>query len=231
MRKLLSRKGISVAVTIFLLLANSIEANAVERTLTLKKIVFTYPAEVDIPETGCTVFPLTINSQAAGALNWTLAVWMPNAKQTKSKRFLDAFLSDGESVNDPDFAQTSLFINGKIGTLILTTSLEVCRENKPRETVGTLFGVSPGTYQILFTDNLLFYNESRMGSEYVLGDITFSDSKARGKAAAESQAEAEAQAEAQAQSAKKKTITCTKGKVTKKIKGINPKCPKGYKKK
>ena len=30
---------------------------------------------------------------------------------------------------------------------------------------------------------------------------------------------------------KKKTITCTKGKTTKKITGVNPKCPDGYKKK
>jgi hypothetical protein len=30
---------------------------------------------------------------------------------------------------------------------------------------------------------------------------------------------------------KKKTITCTKGKTTKKITGVNPKCPAGYKKK
>ena len=31
--------------------------------------------------------------------------------------------------------------------------------------------------------------------------------------------------------AKKITITCTKGKVTKKVFGANPKCPTGYKKK
>ena len=31
--------------------------------------------------------------------------------------------------------------------------------------------------------------------------------------------------------AKKITITCIKGKATKKIKGVKPKCPKGYKKK
>jgi hypothetical protein len=30
---------------------------------------------------------------------------------------------------------------------------------------------------------------------------------------------------------KKVTITCTKGKLTKKVTAINPKCPKGYKKK
>ena len=28
-----------------------------------------------------------------------------------------------------------------------------------------------------------------------------------------------------------KTVTCTKGKTTKKVTGINPKCPAGYKKK
>ena len=30
---------------------------------------------------------------------------------------------------------------------------------------------------------------------------------------------------------KKTTITCVKGKLTKKVTGINPKCPSGYKKK
>ena len=30
---------------------------------------------------------------------------------------------------------------------------------------------------------------------------------------------------------KKSTITCTKGKTTKKVAGLNPKCPTGYKKK
>jgi hypothetical protein len=30
---------------------------------------------------------------------------------------------------------------------------------------------------------------------------------------------------------KKVTITCIKGKLTKKVSAVNPKCPKGYKKK
>jgi S1-C subfamily serine protease len=38
-------------------------------------------------------------------------------------------------------------------------------------------------------------------------------------------------ATAQANAMKKKTITCVKGKLTKKIKAVKPKCPKGYKKK
>ena len=38
-------------------------------------------------------------------------------------------------------------------------------------------------------------------------------------------------ATAQANAMKKRTITCVKGKLTKKIKAVKPKCPKGYKKK
>jgi hypothetical protein len=34
-----------------------------------------------------------------------------------------------------------------------------------------------------------------------------------------------------AKTAKKTTITCTKGKVTKKVTAIKPKCPAGYQKK
>jgi len=55
-----------------------------------------------------------------------------------------------------------------------------------------------------------------------------------GKALAEAEAKArqEAEAKAKAVAAKKKsTITCIKGKRTKKVTAVNPKCPKGYKKK
>jgi hypothetical protein len=38
-------------------------------------------------------------------------------------------------------------------------------------------------------------------------------------------------AAAKAAAAKKTTITCVKGKLTKKVIAVNPKCPKGYKKK
>jgi uncharacterized membrane protein YqiK len=53
--------------------------------------------------------------------------------------------------------------------------------------------------------------------------------EAEAKAAAEVKAKQEAAAKAAA--AKKKTITCTKGKLTKKVTAVKPKCPKGYKKK
>jgi len=56
--------------------------------------------------------------------------------------------------------------------------------------------------------------------------------EAEAKAAAELKAKAEAEARAKAEAAKKKTtITCVKGKLTKKVTAIKPKCPNGYKRK
>lgn len=49
---------------------------------------------------------------------------------------------------------------------------------------------------------------------------------------AKQEAEAKAAAEAAVKAAKKRlTITCVKGKLTKKVTAVSPKCPKGYKKK
>jgi len=57
--------------------------------------------------------------------------------------------------------------------------------------------------------------------------------EAEAKAAAELKAKQEAEAAALAAAAKSKktAITCVKGKLTKKVTGISPKCPAGYKKK
>jgi hypothetical protein len=58
------------------------------------------------------------------------------------------------------------------------------------------------------------------------------EADARAKAEADARAKAEADARAKAATATKKvSITCVKGKLTKKITGINPNCPTGYKKK
>ena len=52
---------------------------------------------------------------------------------------------------------------------------------------------------------------------------------AEAKAAAELKAKQEAEAKAAATTLKKKTITCIKGKLVKKVTTIKPVCPKGYK--
>ena len=54
---------------------------------------------------------------------------------------------------------------------------------------------------------------------------------AEAKVKAEADAKLKAEAEAKAAASKKVTITCVKGKLTKKITGVSPKCPSGYKKK
>jgi len=53
----------------------------------------------------------------------------------------------------------------------------------------------------------------------------------KGAAELKAKQEAEAAALAAAAKSKKTTITCVKGKLTKKVTALNPKCPKGYKKK
>jgi hypothetical protein len=55
--------------------------------------------------------------------------------------------------------------------------------------------------------------------------------EAEAKAAAELKAKQEAEAKAKSAAKKKTTITCVKGKLTKKVTAIDPKCPSGYKKK
>ena len=55
------------------------------------------------------------------------------------------------------------------------------------------------------------------------------DAEAKAKAAAELKAKLDAEAKAKAASTKKLTITCVKGKLAKKVTGVKPKCPTGYK--
>jgi membrane protein involved in colicin uptake len=56
------------------------------------------------------------------------------------------------------------------------------------------------------------------------------EAEAKAKAEAELKAKQEAEAKAAAEK-KKMTITCVKGKLTKKVTAAKPKCPVGYKKK
>ena len=58
------------------------------------------------------------------------------------------------------------------------------------------------------------------------------EEEARAMAEAEAKAKAEAEAKAKLEASKKKTtISCVKGKLTKRVTAVNPKCPKGYSKK
>ena len=72
----------------------------------------------------------------------------------------------------------------------------------------------------------------KAAADKAAADKAAADKAAADKAAADKAAADKAAADKAAAAAKKKTtISCVKGKVTKKVSGINPKCPAGYKKK
>ena len=66
--------------------------------------------------------------------------------------------------------------------------------------------------------------------EYVVGQRARESAAAAAAAAAAATAPSKV-AEEKVVTNKKKTISCSKGKVTKKVTAVNPKCPTGYKKK
>ena len=68
-------------------------------------------------------------------------------------------------------------------------------------------------------------NESQMRAE------AKARQEAEAKTALELKAKQEAEAKAKAAALRKTTITCVKGKLTKKVTAVKPKCPAGYKKK
>ena len=70
----------------------------------------------------------------------------------------------------------------------------------------------------------------KQAEKFVAEQIAIEDAAAKAKAEAEAKA-VEAAAKAVGAAPKKTTITCVKGKTTKKVTAVKPKCPSGYKKK
>jgi len=71
-------------------------------------------------------------------------------------------------------------------------------------------------------------------SRYLAAELKLkqeAEAKAALKAEQEAALKAEQEAVAKAPATKKTTITCVKGKLTKKVTSVKPKCPVGYKKK
>jgi len=69
----------------------------------------------------------------------------------------------------------------------------------------------------------------KAAADKVIADKAVADKVAADKAAAAAKTAAAKAAAAKAAAAKKKTITCVKGKLTKKVTAVKPVCPKGYK--
>jgi len=130
-------------------------------------------------------------------------------------RYLEATLNPSQYVNSDGFTIESVSsING-------VDSIEVFSGNKALNRVATL-------------------NEQKLAAEAKAEAEAKAKAEAEAKAKAEAEAKAKAEAEIRAKQEteaklaaqkKKITITCVKGKLTKKVTAVNPKCPKGYKKK
>jgi hypothetical protein len=84
-----------------------------------------------------------------------------------------------------------------------------------------LFGLDPTGYESSNGVFRIYYTKfpETKGGEYVLGRATLTLTAAESKAPAV----------ATPSSGTKKSISCVKGKTTKKVSGVNPKCPKGFK--
>ena len=84
-----------------------------------------------------------------------------------------------------------------------------------------LFGLDPTGYESSNGVFRIYYTKfpETKGGEYVLGRATLTLTAAENKAPAV----------AAPSSGTKKSISCVKGKTTKKVSGVNPKCPKGFK--
>jgi hypothetical protein len=84
-----------------------------------------------------------------------------------------------------------------------------------------LFGLDPTGYETSTGVFRIYYTKfpEAKGGDYVLGRGTLTVTAAESKTPTVSATPGSA----------KKSISCVKGKTTKKVTGTNPKCPKGYK--
>ena len=168
-----------------------------------------------------------------------------------------SFLRDSYIISDGQQLNVSLPQKNKDGLLIFYQTFigdwERCKVTGGSGSWGgfTLTLISPGQCKLLASISITrgevtssstnrqitIFSESQIKAEAEAKAKTEAEAKAKAeaeakaKAEAEAKAKAEAEAKAKAEVSKKKTITCVKGKLTKKVTAINPKCPKGYKKK
>jgi len=151
----------------------------------------------------------------------------------------------GDMWSDPEIFTS---FNGFTGSLDLLKVADWAKSKGFNLNEARLFGITPRFKGVSFTGktNAIYTIESRVLNEIVKKVETDKaaesakieaeakakvEAEAKAKAEAEAKAKAEAEAKAKVDAANKKsTITCVKGKLTKKVRAVNPKCPSGYKK-
>jgi hypothetical protein len=114
----------------------------------------------------------------------------------------------------------------RVQKLYMSTSNDGLTWAKPQKISGSdLSRLDPAGYEISTNVFRIYYATTPAGG---LGDVTYTIK--RGSIAIK-QSSSDVAVTGGKKSSAKTTITCVKGKVTKKVTGVNPKCPSGYKKK
>ncbi len=114
----------------------------------------------------------------------------------------------------------------RVQKLYMTTSNDGLTWATPQKISGSdLRRLDPTGYEVSTNVFRIFYATAVAGA---LGDVTYTIK--RGTISIK-QSSAEVSITTGTTASAKSTITCVKGKVTKKVTGVNPKCPSGYKKK
>ena len=133
-------------------------------------------------------------------------------------------VSYGQNLNYPNFLD--LQDSRNIGSKYQTEDFEVLITNKKNDAI-TLNFIPSKLANSVEAKSLI--QKSIANRETLIAEAKAkADAEAKAKADAEAKAKADAEAKAVS---KKSTITCTKGKTTKKITGVNPRCPLGFRKK
>ena len=116
----------------------------------------------------------------------------------------------------------------RVQKLYMSTSNDGLTWAKPQKISGSdLRRLDPTGYEISTNVFRVYYATATAG---VMGDVTYTIKRGT-IAIKQSSSEVSTTGKAPTTTPKKTTITCVKGKTTKKVTGVNPKCPSGYKKK
>ncbi|CAB4759945.1 unannotated protein [freshwater metagenome] len=114
----------------------------------------------------------------------------------------------------------------RVQKLYTSTSNDGLTWSTPQKISGSdLRRLDPTGYEVSTNVFRIYYATAVAGA---LGDVTYTIK--RGTISIK-QSSGEVSITTGTSSSKKTTITCIKAKVTKKVTGVNPKCPSGYKKK
>jgi len=115
----------------------------------------------------------------------------------------------------------------RVQKLYMSTSNDGLTWATPQKISGSdLRRLDPTGYEVSANVFRVYYATAVAG---VLGDVTYTIK--RGTIAIKQSSAEVAITGGKKATTKKTTITCVKGKTTKKVTGVNPKCPSGFKKK